>query len=464
MRPSLSPRALTVLAVVLGLALRLWHYYANHTIWYDEAVLIANVMGKDFAALLGPLHNAVAAPPFYLWLLKTVHLAFGDEPYIWRALPFLCSCATLLATVPLARIALAPGLVPVAVALVALSDNHIWLGCTVKPYTGDALLTTLLLYAYLRTIHWNPVRRLLALAAVIPPVLCSSYPMAFIFGGLLLAQVPAAWRARPSGVAVWALGFAASVGTFAVLYFGPIKQQRVTGLVQEWDRDFPNWSRPITVPGWAAEHTATVFQYAFLPGGLALVALAPWGLANLARSNRRGLAVVLAVPFALTLMAAAVKSYPYGFNRLMHFISPCVLLLGCYGLEVYLHRFPRWARAATVALLVSVAVPTAIHLFKPWPKPDAQSVQVHVNAHRQPGDLIFSDEDNYLYFFFGELRKLDTATIVPPGGRAWAVMDFYKPEERRAYVDAKMRAAGLELVHEQHFPLASAFLYEKPTR
>lgn len=464
MRPSLSPRALTALAVALGLALRLWHFLQNHTIWYDEAVLIANAMGKDFSSLLGPLHNAVAAPPIYLWLLKSIHLAFGDEPYVWRALPFLCSCGTLLATVPLARRVLTPTVVPVAVALVALSDNHIWLGCTVKPYAGDALLTTLLLNAYMRTAHWNPIRRLLTLAAVVPPVLCFSYPMAFLFGGLLVAQVPAAWRARPAGFAAWALGFAASVGTFAMLYFGPVKQQRVTGLVEEWARDFPNWSRPVTVPGWAAEHTATVFQYAFLPGGLALAALAPWGVANLIRSNRRGLAVALAVPFALALIAAAVKSYPYGFNRLMHFIAPCALLIGCLGLEVFLRRFGRWAKAGTAAILISVTIPSIIHLVKPWPKPDAKSVKAFVNEHRQPGDWIFSDEDNYLYFFFGELRKLDTASVVPPGGRAWAVMDFYKPEERKAYIDNKMKAAGLVLIEEHHVFMASAFLYAKPMR
>lgn len=459
MRPPCSPRTLTVLAVVVGLAFRFWNYACNHTIWYDEAVLIANVMGKDFATLLGPLHNAVAAPPIYLWLLKIVHLTFGDEPYVWRLLPLLCSCGTLLATVPLARRVLTPNVVPVAVALVALSDNHIWLGCTVKPYTGDALLTTLLLYAYVRTADWSPARRILALAALIPPVFCFSYPMMFVIGGLMLALLPSAWRQRPAALGAWLLAFTLSVGTFAMLYFGPVKQQRVTGLVEEWARDFPNWSRPISVPGWAAEHTATVFQYSYLPGGMALIVLAPWGLTSLRDSNRRGLAVALVAPIALALAASTVKSYPYGFNRLMHYAAPCVLLIGCLGLEVFLRRFGTLAKGCTIALLISVAVPPVIHLVKPWPKPDAQSVKAYVNSKRQPGDLIFSDEDNYLYFFFGELRKLDTASVVPPGGRAWAVMDFYPVEQRKAYVHAKMTAAGLELVEEKHFQLASAFLY-----
>ena len=52
-------RFLIRLFVAGGLFLRVWHYVANHTIWYDESVLLVNVMEKDFAGLLGPLHHAV---------------------------------------------------------------------------------------------------------------------------------------------------------------------------------------------------------------------------------------------------------------------------------------------------------------------------------------------------------------------------------------------------------------------
>ena len=91
-----------------GTLLRVWHYALNHVIWYDEAVLLDNVLCKSYGELLGPLRSAVAAPPFYLWMLKSVHLLFGDEPDIWRALPLLAGCANLLIMVPLARAVLTP--------------------------------------------------------------------------------------------------------------------------------------------------------------------------------------------------------------------------------------------------------------------------------------------------------------------------------------------------------------------
>ena len=48
---------LTRAAVLVGLLLRGWHYAADRTVWYDEAVLLANVLNKDWLSLLGPLFN-----------------------------------------------------------------------------------------------------------------------------------------------------------------------------------------------------------------------------------------------------------------------------------------------------------------------------------------------------------------------------------------------------------------------
>jgi hypothetical protein len=449
--------SLTLLAVVVGLVLRAWHYGCNHTIWYDESVLLNNVLGKGYLRLLGPLDHAVAAPPLFLWMLKTLHVLVGDVSFVWRLPPFLFSCGTLLLTVPLARLAFAPVLVPVAVGLVAVSDNHVWLGCTVKPYAGDCFLVTLLLYGYLRTADWSAARRLRALAVVSPFLLCFSYPTAFVLGGLMAALLPAAWR---SARFAWLSAAGSMLATAMLLYIGPISNQRVTSLVTEWVRDFPNFAKPATVPAWLVEHTATTFQYAFLPAGLVLFALAPVGVAFAWRTGRRDLAVAVTVPFALAVVGAAAHSYPYGFNRLMHFIAPCALMLGGLGLSAVVRRYPRdGVRVAWLLVLVAV-VPTVIHLAKPWPRPDSAAVTEFVNKNRLPGEAVFSDEPGYLYFFHGELKNYDELDAVNVGGRVWVVMDHYSPEERRAYVNCFVgEKHGFELTNEWLFRQASAYAF-----
>src|SRR5262245_3930979 len=103
--------------VALGLALRLYHYLRNPSVWHDEAMLILNVLAKSFGELLGPLDFVQAAPPLFLWAEKAVLLTLGESTYALRLVPFLAGCAALLLVVPVARRILHPRAVPWAVLL-----------------------------------------------------------------------------------------------------------------------------------------------------------------------------------------------------------------------------------------------------------------------------------------------------------------------------------------------------------
>lgn len=458
MRSRLSDaKFLTALFLLGGIALRLWQYALNHVIWYDEAVLLANILGKNYGELLGPLGKAVAAPPFYLWMLKSVHLIFGDQPFVWRLLPLIAGVATLFATVPLARAVLTPQGAAFAVGLVAVSDAHIRLCVTVKPYTLDALVTTLLLYGLVRTGGWPLTRRLYALAAVAPFVLCTSYPSAFVVGGLLLALWP---NDRRTAVA-WAVAGAAVLGTFALLYFGPIRDQRVGGLVAEWRNYYPPLADPLAVPGWLAWNVSGVFQFMANPSSMVLVFVAPAGWYAFWRTGHRRLAVALAGLFAAVLAAAVVKSYPFGQNRLMQFAAPAVGLLGARGLEV-LAGWRRWAGVGLGVAIICVADGLSLwRAVHPWQEPDARAATAVVREHRQPGEPVLSDEGNYLYYFHGELRPIADGATVPVGGRAWVVMDHYDPPRRHEYIDRQLVPLGFERVRAEECFRAGAYLYQR---
>src|SRR5262249_14923326 len=147
---------------------RFLHYVLDHTIWYDEAVLLANILGKDYVRLLGPLDNEVAAPPLFLWLLRTIAVVVGDQSYAWRIPFFLASSAMLLVMAALARRILQPVPAALVIGLVAFSDAFVWLGCNVKPYIFDALIASAVLYAYVRTEDWPLSKRLHLFAAAAP--------------------------------------------------------------------------------------------------------------------------------------------------------------------------------------------------------------------------------------------------------------------------------------------------------
>ena len=457
-----SHKRITWIFVAFGLALRLWHYAVNHTIWYDEAVLLANILDKDYTGLSGPLNHAVAAPPIFLWGLKLLADICGDEPYCWRFVPFACSCGTLLLTVPLVRQVLSPPVAVIAVGLVAISDNHVWLGCNIKPYAGDALIATALLYYYFATQRWSAAKRSAGLALLIPPILCTSYPAAFIAGGLLLALLPFAYCERLRGLAAWATAASVALATFAGLYFGPIRNQRVEGLLNEWGPKFPDFQSPASLPWWLIETTTTVFQFCYNPVGFYLAVVAPFGIVSALRSGRRDLAVLLTAPFALALVAAALKAYPYGFNRLMFFIAPCALLLGGLGMDAIFRYLPsKRLHIATGAFLLAIgSLLPVLHVVKPWDRPDSSGMAAYIRTHRLEGDRVAADEQTYAYFFRGELLSLnEAAATVVPGGRVWVPMDFYTPEVRIAYLESKLKPGEFELIREQRFRDCCAYLF-----
>lgn len=447
-------RFLTWVLVIGGLVLRVWHYVANHTIWYDESVLLVNVMDKDFAGLLGPMHHAVAAPPLFVWLLKLIHVTVGDVPYVWRAVPFVSGVAGLLLTVPLARRLFEPATAVLAVGLVAVSDCAVWLGCCVKPYAGDAAIVTALLLYLRMSDGWPAAKRLVVLAVAAPLVLCFSYTSVFAFGALMLAMLPAVWRDRPRAWLPWVAAGMTITATLSVLYFGPMKAQRDPNLFREWKPYMMDFDNPAGLPFWLLRSFLGVCQFACNPSGFVLGLLAPLGVWGLWKNGRREVAIACVSMFVLALVAAGMRAYPFGQSRLSFFLSPAVIVLGTAGVAEVI----RWRRRVGVGLAVLlVAVGDGLslyHMVRPWPVPNAAAIHRHVQTQRQPGDMILSNDaspaledasrGNYAYFFFGELKPLATGAEVPVGGRVWVVMDHYTPGERRGYINQRLGPLGFE--------------------
>ena len=73
----LSPTRWVQLFVLLGLALRGYHYAKCPSVWHDEAACVINVLRLSFADMLGPLLHAEAAPPLFLAIERVVVLAPG---------------------------------------------------------------------------------------------------------------------------------------------------------------------------------------------------------------------------------------------------------------------------------------------------------------------------------------------------------------------------------------------------
>lgn len=413
--------------VAVGLALRVYHYVACPSVWHDEAGLIVNVLSKDFGELLGPLLCFGNAPPLFLFGERAAFLALGDSVYALRLLPLLTSCAGLFLLAYVAQRTLPALARPWAVLLLAFSDKLLWHACEAKPYSSDVLATSLLL-AVVVAVQARPlVWQLLALAALAPMLLLTSYPATFLYGGLLVAMLPPVWRARQAAPALGYLVLVLAVFGSFLLLLGPIAAQRCPDMEASWERQFPQWQRPWTVPVWTAASTLDVVRYCYHPTGNALSIVAAVGAVALWRQGQRRLLVVLLLPWGLTLFAGFLHAYPYGGARVEVFLAPALALLIAAGVV----PTAAWLRARhpvlVLALLFLLLQPVGLagyRIAEPWRRADSAAAADFVRAHRLGDELVSGDAWQLAYYFrdVSDIYEPEFAAAVARAtGRIWLV-------------------------------------------
>jgi hypothetical protein len=468
-RPARWKPAWTLAALVLfGLALRSYHYLRKPSLWHDEAALAMNVLTKDFGQLLGPLLWHEAAPPLFLWVERGVFLTLGDGVLALRLVPFLVSCAALLLMVPVARALLPRPAVPWAIFLFACSEQLAWHACEAKPYAVDVFAAVLLLAVHCagkdRPVSW----RLIAYTLLAPLLIFLSYPACFLYGGVLAASLPAVWRrGRLSALADYALLCLTIALAFGLLVAGPARAQRDGAILSCWLDFFPDWSRPWSVPGWAALSTFGVFRYCCKPVGEVLLVVAVVGTVSCWRRGQRSLVVLLVGPVLLALAAACLGRYPYGGARVMVYAAPAVALLTGAGVPPALAWLRQRSRPGVAVLVVLVCLPAegalrsvAAH----WPRPNTAGAAAYVNGRRQPSEVVLGNDWTHHYYFrqLGSRFKDKAEAVSGVAGRVSVVYTAQVPAEERLRAALAWVKRGRRVLERREFEFTTVLLLGRP--
>jgi hypothetical protein len=348
------------LLAVAGVGLRVIYYTRNQPVWCDELWLLRNIVAKSFRELLGPLSFVQAAPPLFLWLERSIYLLLGDNIFALRSLPLLASCATVVLLVPLARRCLSPEAVPWAVLAFAWADPLLEYTCEVKPYIVDAFVAVVPALLFLATRSWRLSTRLVLFSVLAPVVVFLAYPGCFIYGGVLLAFLPAWWRRRRDwrSHAGYALLLAATVIPFVLLVLGPIHDQRTPILNTFWT-DFPDWRRPWSVPLWSLDAFGRLLEHLWRPTGHALIIPAVIGGVSWWQRNQRLPLLLLGAPVFLALSAAWIGAYPFE-SRVVLFTAPALALMIGEGFAVLV--------ACLAVVMLFPLSKTVYHVVAPPPR------------------------------------------------------------------------------------------------
>jgi len=390
------PGALSLVLLGLGVLLRVAQYLANRSLWLDEAYLASTILHRSFAGLLRPPDYGQIVPVGFLALERAAAGIFGDSEYALRLVPLAAGLASLFLFRRVALRMLPARAATFALALFVFCDPLIAFSSELKQYSLDVLIALLLL-DWALDVQENPGKRApLARAAVLGAVLVwFSLPCIFVLAGIGSALLVRALFRRDRGEAAALMGtgilWVASFAVFDAVWLSKIG--RSPEVLAFWSRAFlPLPPRSLEDLYWLPRALGAVFgdPVGFVFRGLGVFCFLV-GAAALFSSQRLRLAL-LAAPLLFTLLASALKRYPFE-GRLLLFLVPSILLLISAGAEhvrgATAERAPAVAVILVTLMLFHPALFAARSLLRPRTREETRPVLSHVRERLRPGDRLY---------------------------------------------------------------------------
>jgi hypothetical protein len=395
-----SPERLAWGLIGLGALFRLAQYVANRSLWFDESALSLNIVNRSLAGLLRPLDYAQGAPVGFLILEKLIVQAGGDSEYVLRLIPLIAGLLALPLFYWVARHAIRPGAVPIALGLFAILDSLIYYSSEVKQYSSDVLVA-LIVFASAQDVLGRggglSGRRALVFGLIGGVALWFSHPAAFVLMGvgsvaLVVAYSKRDW-ARIGGLAISALIWVLSL---SILYYVSLRHLRANpSLLRYWAKAFLPFPPSLATVQWLGANT--LFKVLEYPVGLVRPGIGIGALALLAGAivlwtENRAMVLALLSPFVFTLAASALWLYPFA-DRLLLFGVPFIVLLIGEGAERIIAaskpHVPMIGVLLIGLLFVHPALSSVSHLIKPRTVQEARPVIAYLRTHEHNGDALY---------------------------------------------------------------------------
>jgi hypothetical protein len=409
-------RWIVATGVLLGLAVatRTVRWAVGFPLWGDEALFALNLVGRGFGDLLAPMSWGQVVPGGFLLGEIALHQWVGPAERSLRFLPFAAGLASVWFFHRLGRVVLGrvPGLAApaalVPLAVFAVAYYPIRYGSEIKPYSVDLCMSAALLWLGARILTapepGEGNRRLLRLALWVAPALWLSYPAVFVASGLALVLLFGV-RANPGRLAalfVYSVSLAANfLGSYLVVGVRHLALGTRQGEILRtfWAESFPPLN-PLKLLPWLVDtHTGMMFAY---PNGgrdggstvtFLLFLVGAWALWRAVRG--RELLLLLLVPFALAMLASALRLYPYGGHpRLSLYLAPSICLLAGLGAATLLSRLrSRPVRdRVSVALLLLLGVSGVVGMARDVAEPYRS--ESHLQAKQLARELSLESDDS----------------------------------------------------------------------
>ncbi len=480
--PEASERWLWItLAVGLGIALRLWQFRMNRSLWLDEAMLSLNILSRSPAELFKPLDYAQGAPVGFLLLEKLSVVFFGSSEQALRLPALLAGLISTVFFAVLARRLIGGAAGAVVTFLFSIACPLVYYSAETKQYGFDLLsYLAIMLCALAAKRSSYTLGRMITLAGV--AVLSMAFSHASIFAlasaGLgILIDV----RGRPGSFRrLFGFGIALAL-IFALNYWFLLRPlTHHPELLKYWRKGFlPLLPHSIFEVSWIYQAIVEFFEDTSGLNRAAMLGLASatTGVIQLARRRNWFVLLILAGPFVFVLLGSAMQKYPFNGRLILFLVSPALILVG-YGLQLFFQDTRREIRLAGMVAATLLLVDPSIAAFRslntPLQKQSIRPALQSVLTQATSDDLLLiGSTAEYQYRYYREFSKsinwdnAPAVKIVHPSWRAagmtqykhvWVIFSHFFPFDASAILDELEIEA--HLIREDQINETRLYLYE----
>jgi hypothetical protein len=432
---------LTLVAVVIGAALRIWQYAANPSLWVDEAAIARNVLERHASDLFGPLDYAQIAPPGFLLGVKLSVTLLGFSEYALRLVPFVAGIVSLPLFFVVARGVLRPVGTMVATLMFSIAVPLVVSASTLKQYSSDIAITLLVVAVSVRLLRSVLTLRSAGIFACVPaPLLFCSQAAVFPLSVACVVLFTNAFVTRRSDrwyrfvvVALWGIAVVSAVayGSAAMTAVDNVYLHRfweqafmpgagaTTWLWTTAQSIFAGPPQPVTFDGSLHYSWPGLFAALVVVGGVTMCV----------KNAASGVLVV--GPVVLALGASAAHAYPFG-TRVSMFLLPLLLTAVVAGIEgvaqlLIRHRVSEYAPV----LLLPLAILTFLKQPLPRRPEHLRPVMRYVSDHWKAGDAL------WVYYAAGQAFEYYSKKTPLNGDVRVGECDRTDPREYLRQVDAE---------------------------
>ncbi|WP_181304109.1 glycosyltransferase family 39 protein [Rufibacter sp. XAAS-G3-1] len=344
---------LTGFIITAGIAIRLFHYFDNRSLWLDELYLAVSLIKMGFWELATqPLAYEQKGPLGFLWAVKLSVTVFGKGEMALRLFSLLAGIASLFFFVPVARHFLKPWAGLLALAMMALATPVVYHSVEAKQYSAELFASILALFFYLRYHAHTNTASLLKWAAAGAILPWFSYSVIFVLAGIAFAVcLNELLRKEWGKLFKYAGAFGIWLCSFGIIYLVFMSKFNDSAWLIHFFENYYNAFLPFPPSSaadikWFPEKAISVLKYPMGQNALHLhwpytyliehlrvlpfLLMVAGAILLLKKSSLRF--NVLGFPILLALVASGLKLYPF-HERFILFLFPMFILLTCYGAQ-----------------------------------------------------------------------------------------------------------------------------------